>query len=105
MARFSLVFKYFGLAQRRRQVLSGDIAFSDDARVLHLYQRLFPVFGMELLQMAFSDLFCARGSNELSCITQHLQNLPFEKGYVQATHTFLTMRAGTRASQNVYLFP
>ena len=48
MARFSLVFENFEFAQRRCQVPSGDIAFSDDAQVLYLYQWLFPAFGMEL---------------------------------------------------------
>ena len=36
MARFPLVFEHFGLAQRLRQVPSGDIAFSDDAQLPHL---------------------------------------------------------------------
>ena len=44
MTRFSLVFEHF------------DIAFSDDAQVLHLHQRLFSAFGIELLQVAFSVL-------------------------------------------------
>ena len=37
MTRFSLVFEHFELAQRWCQVPSGDIVFSDDAQVLHLY--------------------------------------------------------------------
>ena len=56
MARFPLVFEYFGLWQCRLQVPTGDIVFSDDAQVPYLSQWLFLAFGMELLLVAFSVL-------------------------------------------------
>ena len=56
MARFPLVFEHFGLWQCRLQVLTGDIAFSDDAQVPFLSQWLFLALGMELLLEAFSVL-------------------------------------------------
>ena len=91
MTRFSLVFEHFELAQRWCQVPSGDIAFSDDAQVLHLYQWLFSAFEMELLQVAFSVL-------EHHASRNICKNLPFDKGYIQANYTFLIIRAGKRAS-------
>ena len=58
MTRFSFVFEHFELAQRWCQVLSCDIAFSDDAQVLHLYQWLF----LALHGAVTGGLFCARTS-------------------------------------------
>ena len=55
MTRFSLIFEHFELAQRRCQVPSGDIAFSDDAQVLHLYQRLFFSF-LECLSLPLTTV-------------------------------------------------
>ena len=90
MTRFSLVFEHF------------DIAFSDDAQVLHLHQRLFSAFGIELLQVAFSVLEYPMSYHALRNICK---NLLFETDYIQATNTFLTMRAGIQTSYNFYLFP
>ena len=81
MTRFPLIFEHFELAQRWCQVPSGDIAFSDDAQVLLLYQWLFSAFGMELLQVAFSVL------EHPSCITQYLQKPPIWQGlYTSQLH-------------------
>lgn len=90
MTRFSLVFEHF------------DIAFSDDAQVLRLHQRLFSAFGIELLQVAFSVLEYPMSHHALRNICK---NLLFETDYIQATNTFLTMRAGIQTSYNFYLFP
>ena len=90
MTRFSLVFEHF------------DIAFSEDAQVLHLHQRLFSAFGIELLQVAFSVLEYPMSHHALRNI---YKTLLFETDYIQATNTFLTMRAGIQTSYNFYLFP
>ena len=61
--------------------------------MLHLYQRVFPVFGMVLLQVFF---FCAGGSDGV--LMYHAifaKNFSFEKGFIQATYKFLTMGAAT----------
>ena len=83
-------------------MLTGDIAFSDDAQVPHLSQWFFLALGMELLLEAFSvleDLMDYYASHNIC------KNLPFVKDYIQATYTFPTMRAGTQASWYVCLFP
>ena len=91
MTRFSFVFEHFELAQRWCQVPSCDIAFSDDAQVLHLYQWLFLAFWMELLQVAFSVL------EHPSCITQYLQKPPIWQG-LYTSHLYASNHKGWKTS-------
>ena len=95
MARFPLVFAHFGLLRCRLQVPTGDIAFSHDAQVPHLFQWLFLAFRMELLLEAFS---VREGLMDYYASHNICKNLPFVKDYIQATYTFPTMKAGTQAS-------